>query len=75
MNEVTRDQFWRWVMATRRNVHPRPEPNYTVWEDLRTREVVGRETPGYLREGPEAYHLSDVALRELRAVPMSDGGA
>lgn len=39
------------------NVHPRAERMETIWETPQ-RTVIGRSTPGYLREGEVAFFLS-----------------
>lgn len=54
---VTKAEFWRWVMTTERNVHPRSERDYTAWIDLRSHVEVARTTPGYLLQGDQSYEI------------------
>ena len=46
MNEVSKEEFFR-AIAGPENIHPRSERDRSVWENQRTREVVGISTPGY----------------------------
>jgi hypothetical protein len=42
----------------RMNVMPRSERHVTYWE-LPDRTVVGKSTPGYMAEGPQAYFVRE----------------
>ena len=55
MERVSRDRFFAVIGPM--NVHPRTERMENIWETP-NRVVVGRSTPGYLREGEVAYFLS-----------------
>lgn len=59
MIEVSKEQFFQAVGP--RDVHPRSEPDCSVWEDQRTREVVGRTEPGWRAPTgkPKRYWISD----------------
>jgi hypothetical protein len=57
--EVSKETFWKFIMNTKRNVHPtptgpwkRPEGYLSVWKDLRTGEIIGysNEVERSLRE-------------------------
>ena len=57
--QVSKDEFWKWVMGTTRNVHPSCDGRFkseegvcSIWHDLRAGEVVGRS---YGKEG--RYYL------------------
>ncbi len=41
-----------------RDVHPRSEPDRSVWVDQRTHVVLGVSTPGYLVRGSETYMVA-----------------
>jgi len=43
--EVSQKEFFAFIGT--RNIHPRPARECSVWEDVRSREVVGKSTPGY----------------------------
>lgn len=58
LREVSKDEFWDLVKATKRNVHPSPERDRTVWRDQSTMTVVAVTTPGYLLTGAESYRVS-----------------
>ena len=56
MREVTMDEFYATVGPM--NVHPRVEPEYTIWETP-NRTVVGRSLPGYRNPGdPKLYFVA-----------------
>jgi len=55
VREVTQAQFFAAVGPM--NVHPRPEPDRSVWETPQ-RRVVGVTTPGYMCVGTKAYFLA-----------------
>ncbi len=61
---VTKEAFFAVIGPM--DVHPRPEPDRSVWETPR-RRVVGITTPGYKCEGEKTYRL----LSELAATPRS----
>lgn len=51
MRQVTEAEFWKWVMGTRRNVHPsvrgssKDASGYVShWHDLRTGQLMGKST-------------------------------
>lgn len=46
MIEVTKDTFFKAVGGPE-NIHPRPEPDQSVWTNLSTHQQVGKSTPGY----------------------------
>jgi len=66
MVSVTKEQFFSAVGPL--NVHPRPEPDRSLWIDQRTHAVVGATTPGYLCQGAETYLL-------IAAIATTPGGA
>lgn len=45
MIELSKEDFFRIIGPM--NVHPRSEPECSFWENLNTREVVGRSEPGF----------------------------
>ena len=47
MRRVTKDEFWKAVLAETRNIHPRSEPDYTEWTVVGTRQVWGWTSYGY----------------------------
>lgn len=47
MREVSKDEFWRLVMAEKRNIHPTHEPHHTDWFLVNTRQVWGWVSTGY----------------------------
>lgn len=55
MVEVTKEQFYASVGQL--DVHPRPEGDHSSWE-TRTREVVGRTTPGYMCRDADGNYTS-----------------
>lgn len=57
--EVSKAEFFGIIGP--RNIHPRPERDCSIWEDVSTREVIGRTEPGYLRRlgRPERYWIAD----------------
>lgn len=61
--EVTKDQFFACIGS--RNVHPREEPNVSIWETPQ-RQVLGRTTPGYLGIGRKQYLVLADLLPEPR---------
>ncbi|ELY4259959.1 hypothetical protein SMZ27_004139 [Cronobacter sakazakii] len=46
MVKVGESDFYSAV--SKMNVHPHSESKFTQWEDLRTRQIIGRSTRGYL---------------------------
>ena len=54
MVEVTREQFFATVGLL--NVHPRPERDYSAWEMVSTRELVGRTEPGYMCRDKDGHY-------------------
>lgn len=51
LRQVTKDEFWRWVMGTKRNVHPsvrgssKDADGYvSLWHDQRTGQLLGKST-------------------------------
>ena len=66
MREVTRDEFFGIVCGRKLDVHPRSEPNRSVWE-FRNRVVLGETRPGYRCLGPESYWLADPLPKEVGA--------
>ena len=46
MIKVSECNFY--IIISRMNVHPHSESKFTEWEDLRTRQIIGRSTRGYL---------------------------
>lgn len=58
MRQVTKEEFYK-VMNGPRNVHPTPEKDRDDWKDLRTGELIGKSTPGYMEEGEIAYFLAE----------------
>lgn len=59
MIEVGKAQFFL-AIGGPENIHPTSERDHTVWKDLRSGEVVGRSSQGYVpRHGePNRYYLS-----------------
>lgn len=49
MIEVSKEEFFR-AIGGPENIHPRSEKTHSAWENLQTRELVGRTEPGYMRE-------------------------
>lgn len=47
MREVTKDEFWVWVMKTTLNIHPTPQRFHTDWKSLATGKNVGWTSHGY----------------------------
>lgn len=72
MIEVTKEQFYR-AIGGPENIHPRSEREFTVWEVLHSRHVVGRSEPGYLEPGRQKrYWLArDFAARKGLSAPLS----
>ena len=56
MKTVSKEEFFAFMGP--RNVNPRAEPDYSVWETP-YREVLGISRPGYKCEGEEVYMLSE----------------
>lgn len=59
MIKVTKNEFYR--IVSQMNVHPHSEREYTRWEDIRTREIIGRSTHGWLTptgSTEEEFYLS-----------------
>ena len=57
MIEVSREKFFE-VVGGPRDIHPRPEPEYSEWRDQKTHQVVGRSQPGYKNaQAPRRYWL------------------
>lgn len=54
MVAVSKEEFYAFMGP--RNVHPRSEPDCSVWETP-YREVLGISKPGYKCEGEEVYML------------------
>lgn len=52
---VSKEEFFAFMGP--RNVHPRSEPDRSVWETP-YREVLGISRPGYKCEGEEVYMLT-----------------
>ncbi len=63
MKIVTREEFFAYMGP--RDVHPRAEPERSVWIDQRTHAILGQTTPGYRNgwtsegKAPDVYMLSD----------------
>lgn len=55
MTPVSKEEFFAFMGP--RNVHPRAEPDQSVWETP-SREVLGISRPGYKCEGEEVYMLA-----------------
>ena len=47
--------------VSKMNVHPRSEREFTQWEDLSTRQIIGRSTHGWLTDTAvkEEFFLSE----------------
>ena len=59
MNEVSKEEFFR-AIAGPENIHPHSERDRSVWENQRTREVVGITTPGYKHQhGASSRYMLD----------------
>lgn len=59
MKVVTKTQFWAAVMGTTANVHPKSDRNQTKWTDLRTGQLWGWSSKGYMSaEGDEVFALA-----------------
>ncbi|HGU6443192.1 TPA: hypothetical protein ACNABU_003887 [Citrobacter amalonaticus] len=46
MVNVSESDFYS--IVSNMNVHPHSDREFTQWEDLRTRQIIGRSTRGYL---------------------------
>jgi hypothetical protein len=59
MTVVSAEEFFALLKADPRDIMPRHAyPDYTTWEDQRTRQVVGRSLPGWRNPGePKVYML------------------
>jgi hypothetical protein len=57
MKEVTKKEFWDFIMHTTLNVHPYPEKDVTYWKTVNTGVIIGKSYPGYKLEGPEKFYL------------------
>lgn len=58
--QVSRADFF--AAIGRLDVHPRPERDRSDWR-LRTGEIVGRSSPGYMCDGVPGYWLAPRLLR------------
>jgi hypothetical protein len=62
---VSEEEFFAYVGGPR-NVHPRAEENFSSWEIVSTRELVGRSTPGWKNPGgPRTYMLTEAAAASI----------
>ena len=59
MRTVTKEEFYAYMNP--RNVHPRAEPDRSVWETP-SRQVLGISKPGYKCEGEEVYMLAEAGF-------------
>lgn len=57
---VSREEFFSYIGP--RDISPRQEPEYSVWE-TRDRMVVGRSVPGWKRPEEAEVYMLDEALR------------
>ena len=60
MREVTKPEFFA-AIGGPRDIHPDDhDPEVTIWRDQKTREAVGRSTPGWRNVGsaPKKWFLS-----------------
>ncbi|HBC9088226.1 TPA: hypothetical protein KE767_003208 [Citrobacter koseri] len=59
MIKVSESDFYSVVSCL--NAHPHSEREFTQWEDLRTRQIIGRSTRGYFGAlvGKEEFFLSE----------------
>lgn len=67
MIKVSKNEFYR--IVSRMDVHPHSEREYTRWENIRTREMIGRSTHGWMTPTgakEEEFYLSD----NLAAAPQ-----
>lgn len=56
MKTVSKEEFYAFM--GQQNVHPRSEPDRSVWETP-NRQVLGVSRPGYKCEGEEVYMLTE----------------
>lgn len=47
MREISKEEFWRLVMAEKRNIHPYSERYHTHWDVVDTRQPWGWVSAGY----------------------------
>lgn len=74
---VTQDEFFAFIKADPRDIMPRSEPHFSVWQDVRTQSVVGRSTPGYkgtVVGEPHVYMLTEAAYATISKATRSEGG-
>ena len=66
MTEVSKETFFRTIGPL--DAHPRNEREHTIWEDQRSRMVVGRSEPGYSNtaSAPKRYWLNIPEVRETK---------
>lgn len=57
MIEVTKEHFFATVGKL--NVHPRSERDYSAWEMVNTRELVGRTEPGYMCRDKDGRYTTE----------------
>lgn len=71
MIAVSKDDFFR-AIGGPESIHPTSEPNYTVWKDLRSGEVIGRSTQGYvLRHGELERHYLTTEFATRKGIKES----
>lgn len=60
MIEVTHATFYKAVGGPE-NIHPRAEPEHSIWMNLSTHQMVGKSTPGYKNSQgvPRRYYLTE----------------
>lgn len=61
MENVTKSEFWAFVMSTKLNIHPRAERERVLWVNQASHEVIAVETPGYTNKGEESYKVNVAA--------------
>lgn len=64
---VTKEQFWAFIMTAPYDIHPRCEKMENLWE-LRDRTVIGRTTPGWKCDGEKSWQLTEGRAAEARAL-------
>lgn len=72
MIEVSKEEFFRIIGPM--NVHPRSEPECSIWENLNTRAVIGRSEPGFRSPtGKQSRYWVDEKYGSLAASQQQEG--
>ncbi len=73
ITEVSSDEFWQFVMGTKKDVMPRHEhPEKTHWYVNHTTQLVGVSYPGWRNPGGQKkFYLSDESIAEMQRIKSS----